>query len=82
MTNITKCGMNCNFCKQKLENKCAGCKSNDDVPCELYLCAISQNIFQCSKCVNYPCEKVVKVHRGEKNKDVNFKEELSDNFEM
>ena len=70
--NISVCGLDCDACKFKLENKCEGCRISAakcqcvwNGRCDLHDCAVSKSLGDCGKCDNFPCDKLVKALEGE-----------------
>lgn len=62
MSNYSVCGIDCDKCKFKAEQNCAGCRKNDGKifwgECDLYKCNKSREQEHCGKCENFPCDKL------------------------
>ena len=63
--NISVCGIDCDACSYKKENKCEGCRivaaKGECVwggRCELYDCATEKGLPHCGKCSDFPCAKL------------------------
>ncbi|MDD4870055.1 MAG: DUF3795 domain-containing protein [Kiritimatiellae bacterium] len=80
------CGDYCGSCPnmvasekatKKSEIKCYGCKPNrpngQKGSCKIKLCALKEKVSSCSKCKEYPCEKLRKYHTSSKSKQDNTK---------
>ena len=71
--NISVCGIDCDACKYKIENKCEGCRivapKGECVwggRCEnIFDCAAGKGLPHCGKCEDFPCQKLIDVHKSE-----------------
>ena len=70
--NLSVCGIDCDACEYKFENKCEGCHiaapKGECVwggRCELYDCAADKKLPHCGKCESFPCEKLIVAHKNE-----------------
>jgi len=60
--NLSSCGIDCDACEYKTENKCGGCrlcapkgKCVWGGRCALYDCASGKNLQHCGECGEFPC---------------------------
>ena len=84
--NISSCGIDCDACNYKVENKCEGCHivapKGECVwggRCELYDCAAGKNLPHCGKCDDFPCamlEEWAKEGDGERIRNLKNIEKL------
>jgi len=70
--NISVCGINCDACSFKLENKCEGCRTVAPKGecvwggrCGLYDCATEKKLPHCGKCKEFPCLTLIDAHANE-----------------
>ena len=68
--NISVCGIDCDACKYKEEQNCPGCRMHKGRPfwgeCDnLYDCVVSKDLPHCGKCGDFPCQKLIDVHKAE-----------------
>jgi len=63
--NISMCGIDCDLCEFKKENKCEGCRVSAPKGecvwggrCELHDCADGKDLPHCGKCGDFPCAKL------------------------
>ena len=70
--NLSVCGIDCDACKFKKENKCEGCRISAAKGecvwggrCELHDCVVEKNLSHCGKCQSFPCQKLQDAHRNE-----------------
>ena len=70
--NLSSCGIDCDACSFKSENKCEGCRIVAPKGqcvwggrCGLYDCAYEKNLPHCGKCDDFPCEKLITAHKNE-----------------
>ena len=69
---ISICGIDCDACKYKEENGCKSCRICAPIGecvwggrCELYDCATEKNLSHCGKCEEFPCRKLIDLHKNE-----------------
>ena len=72
ISNISVCGIDCNACKFKAENKCEGCRICAPKGqcvwggrCDLHDCAVGKKLPHCGKCESFPCRKLIDAHKNE-----------------
>ena len=56
---LTVCGLDCDQCPDKIENKCPGCRATEGRPewgaCDVYMCAKEKQLLHCGFCDVFPC---------------------------
>ena len=69
---ISMCGIDCDACKFKKENKCEGCRISAAKGecvwggrCELHDCVVEKKLSHCGKCQSFPCQKLQDAHSNE-----------------
>ena len=70
--NISVCGIDCDACSFKKENKCSSCRIVAakgqcvwNGRCETHDCAINQGHSHCGECTKFPCQKLLDIHKSE-----------------
>lgn len=70
--NISICGIDCEDCNFKKEEKCSGCriaaaegKCVWGGRCDTHDCAVKQNLSHCGYCAKFPCEQLLNIHKSE-----------------
>jgi len=70
--NISVCGIDCDACSFRIENKCEGCRISAPKGecvwggrCGLYDCVEEKGLPHCGKCNEFPCQKLIDAHKNE-----------------
>ncbi len=70
--NISVCGIDCDACSFKNENKCTTCRiaAHDGKcvwggRCDTHDCATNQGLNHCGSCQKFPCEQLLNIHKSE-----------------
>ena len=72
MPSYSVCGIDCDACKFNLNGKCTGCRTAAAAGncvwggrCDFHDCAVGQNLAHCGKCRQFPCQKLINLHKSE-----------------
>jgi len=70
--NLSVCGIDCDACRFKKENKCEGCRISAPKGecvwggrCELHDCVAGKSLPHCGKCKEFPCVVLQEWASGE-----------------
>ena len=70
--NLSVCGIDCDACSFKLENKCEGCRISAPKGecvwggrCDTHDCATGKGLPHCGKCTSFPCQQLQDIHKSE-----------------
>ena len=70
MSNYSRCGINCDTCKYKIENGCSGCKITESEECwgmcYIHKCCKTKNVNNCGECLLFPCDMIDKWAESKK----------------